>query len=515
MSQQPSSAPKARPAFPGLALALGAITLLALAWRLWLMPRYYGWEESDYGNLAMARGVLESGFTHYDMNHLPLYYGLSALVLALVGDTVLATHLVSLAAGLATVVLVVLLAWRLGGREAAWLAGLVVVFQPELALYSSSALREPLYAALLLGSLALLTKERLVAAAVLAVLAFLVRFDALVIMGPVLFIHALGRSPRPRRLAHVLLPLAVGVALWSGYCHIEHGIWRFWEHSVTVNLETGLGEEAGGRLEWMANGARVSSALGLSVLPSHLGLFLPVAALLALPGMVRAGHGARRSLALLLALITGFWLAIGFTGQHEPNHNLYWKWLLPLVPVWAICAGLGSAWLLDKTRGRVPRSLVFAVLGVGLVTAWVQQLDETRRQLAVSEQLYKPQLVLAQRIEAEIPASVPMILDNIPACWLDRVVHERTLWTWMDIPVPESGRAELGAWMQEQGIGWVLWFEEEWTQAPVVAPWLASGGSQHLGPVMLMEIEREDAYGWIWYRVDPWPPVLPSAEKPR
>ncbi len=478
-----------------------ALSVLGLAWRLWLMPRYFGWEESDYGNLAMARGVLDSGFTHYDMNHLPLYYGLSAVVLAIVGDTELATHLVSLVSGLATIVLVVLAAWRLAGREAAWVAGLLVVFQPELALYSASSLREPLYAALLLGAIVTLGRERLVAASVLSVLAFLVRFDALLIMGPVLVVHALGRQGRGLRLVKVLLPLAAGVILWSGYCHVEHGIWRFWEHSVTVNLETGLGEEAGGRLEWMVNGAHVALALGLRVLPGHLGVFLPLAALVALPGMLRAGHGFQRSLALLLVLITGFWLAVGFTGQHDPGHNLYWKWLLPLVPIWGVAAGLGVA----RLRGWLPPPAAWGIVLIGLGAAWVQQLDETRRQLAVSELLYKPQLELARFVERELPEATPMILDNIPACWLGRRPHQRPLWTWMDIPVPES-REALGRWMKGEGIRYALWFREEWTQAPVVAPWLASGGRQRLGPVALEELDREDEYGWIWYRVEDWPP---------
>ncbi len=495
---------------PVQAPAIAALCVLALAWRLWLMPRYFGWEESDYGNLAMARGVLESGFTHYDMNHLPLYYGLSALVLAVVGNTVLATHLVSLVSGIVTVALVVALAWRLAGREAAWIAGLLVVFQPELALYSASSLREPLYAALLLGGLVALGRERLLVASLMAAFAFLVRFDALLIMGPVLVLHALGRAPRPTRLLASLLPLALVVVLWSLYCHQVHGMWRFWEHSVTVNIETGLGEEAVGRLEWVSNGAAVALALGVGVLPGHMGLALPALALLALPGMVRSGHGARRSLAVLLGLITGFWLAIGFTGQHDPGHNLYWKWLLPLVPFWGLGAGLGASWLLGKLR-KLPGGAVYGVLAAVLLGTWVQQLDETRRQLAVSEQLYKPQLQLARFIEEQLPEDVPLILDNIPACWLDRREHSRVLHTWMDIPVPEEGQAELGRWIEGQGIRYVLWFREEWTQAPVVAPWLAAGGQQRMGPVTLIELQREDEYGWIWYRVDPWPPQKPSA----
>jgi hypothetical protein len=260
----------------------------------------------------------------------------------------------------------------------------------------------------------------------------------------------------------------------------------------------------------MYNGARISLALGLRVLPSHTGFLLPVAGLLALPAMVRAGHGARRSLAILLVLITGLWLAIGFTGQHDPGHNLYWKWLMPLVPFWSIVAAVAAAWLVARLRTRLPQLGILVMIALGLGSVWMQQLDETRRQLTVSEQLYKPQLELAQRIEAEIPESVPMILDNIPACWLGRKDHGRMLWTWMDIPVPE-GREAFGQWLDTQDIRYALWFREAWTQAPVVAPWLGGGGSQRFGPVSLEEIEREDEYGWIWYRVDPWPPPAPSA----
>lgn len=489
---------------PPRLVAIVSLTFAGLAWRLWLTPRYYGWEESDYGNLAMAQGVLDSGFTHFDMNHLPLYYGLSAAVLAVVGDTVLATHLVSLVSGLAAIALVVWIGWRLAGREAAWLAGLLVVFQPEMALYSASSLREPLYAALLLGGLAALGREKLALASCLAAAAFLVRFDALVVIGPVLVVHALGLAPRGRRLVAALAPLVVGVAIWSLYCHVEHGIWRFWEHSVSVNIETGLGEEAADPREWIGNGVRVVAALALRVFPGHAGVALPLLALLAIPGAARAGHGLGRSLVLLLALISGFWLTIGFTGQHDPGHNLYWKWLLPLVPFWGIAAGVGGAWLLR--RRRLPVGVAPGILAAALLGSWIMQLDETRRQLDVSARLYRPQLELARWIEAEIPEGTPLILDNIPACWIGRRRHDRVLHTWMDIPVPEDGRAGLGRWIEEQGVRWVLWFREEWTQAPVVAPWLAAGGTQRLGPVTLTELEREDEYGWIWYRVDPWPP---------
>ena len=37
-----------------------------------LIQHFWGWEESDYGNLQMVRGVFDSGFCSYDMNHMPV-----------------------------------------------------------------------------------------------------------------------------------------------------------------------------------------------------------------------------------------------------------------------------------------------------------------------------------------------------------------------------------------------------------------------------------------------------------
>ncbi len=480
---------------------LGCLLVLGAAWRLWLMVRFYGWEESDYGNLAMARGVLSSGFTRFDMNHLPLYYGLSALVLAVTGDAVVATRAVSLLGGLAALGLAVYMAQRLAGRQAGWIVGIILIFQPEFALYSASSLREPLYAALLLASVALLGREALARAACLAGAAFLVRFDALLILGPLLLLHALTRAPRPRRVLAVFAPLAGTVSLWSLYCQIVHGTWRFWEHSVSVNIETGLGEEAGTLAGWIGNGLQVSAALLVDVLGGHLGHAVLLAGGLGLVLLARSGHGLGRAVALLALLATGFWLAIGFVGQHDPGHNLYWKWMLPLVPLWAI----GAACLLVRAQGRLQRWMgpiaSWTVLAVVLATVLGTQLGETKRQLELSRQLYKPQLELALRVEHEIPVSTNMVLDNIPACWLNRDLHERRLWSWMDIPRPASASA-FGDWLISEEIAYVLWFQEEWTQAPVVAPWLATGGRVRLGRVQLQELEREDSYGWIWYRVD-------------
>lgn len=478
--------------------SLLVVVLVALAWRLWLMGRYYGWEESDYGNLAMVRGVLDGGFRHYDMNHMPGYYGLSALVLAVVGDAVVAARAVTLTGGLVAVGLSLSLAWRLGGRWVALLAGILLVVQPELALYSSSSLREPLYAAFVMGCLASLGRERMALAGALAGAAFLVRFDAALVLGPLLVVHALGRADRLPRVARALAPLLLTILAWSAYTWVDHGTPWFWQHTVDVNVATGLGAEAEGRGEWLRNGGRVVGMLAAWVLPGRLGWGIWLGLLVAVATTPWRRHGLARTWALLGILMLGLWLGIGMTGQHSPEHNLYWKWLCPIVPVLLPLGAAGLLRMVDPLR----RGLAIAVVALVMLQAVVGDLLETRRQVELSADWYKPQLELARWVEAEVPESLPMLLDNIPACWIDRRPHDRPLTSWFDVPVPPDDPQAFAAWVQAQELGWVLWFREDWTQAPVVAPFLADGGAWSAGDLHLREVAREDGYGWILYAVE-------------
>ncbi len=479
-----------------------AFVLLGGLYRLFLGSRYAGWEESDYGNLAMIEGVLQGRFLHYDMNHMPGYYGLGALVHAVVGDAVVAGRAVSLLGGLVALGFAVSLTDRLAGRRAAVLAGLLLCFQPEFALYASSSLREPVYAAFVLACLSALSRERLLWAGLAAAGAFLVRWDAALVLGATMGLAALGRSPRPRRLGLALGPLLLAFVAWSTYTRIDHGTFAFWSHAIAVNLETGLGAEATQPHEWLAHGLTVVLGLLGRLLPWRIGwgFWLGLWGALLLGPWGR--HGPRRTaLALALGLL-GFWAAVGFTGQHDPVHNLYWKWMMPLVPV---LLPIGAASVV--AAGEALHRRLGPVAGLALVLVLTGQAlgsyaRETRRQVALSETLYRPQLQLGRWIEASVPDDLPLLVDNIPACWLNRRPHERSLTSWFDVPSAAGDPAAFGAWLRQSGVGWVLWFREDWTQAPVVAPFLAGGGSWTDGQTALTEVAREDAYGWILFRVE-------------
>ncbi|MCB9758740.1 MAG: glycosyltransferase family 39 protein [Alphaproteobacteria bacterium] len=483
------------------AALLVVLALAAAALRLWLGTQYYGWEESDYGNLAMTRGVLESGFRHFDMNHLPMYYGLSAAVMALVGDAVVASRAVSLIGGVLTVAAAALLADRVLGRRVAWAAGLALVVQPELALYAASSLREPVYAAAVVGALLAMSHERLALASALAGVAFLTRMDALMTVGGVLAVHALGRPPRARRVLAAALPLAAVVVAWAAYCQEVHGTWRFWAHSVAVNVETG-GAEAPAGLAWALDGLKVVAALLLDVLPSRIGWLLWAGVVVELAALDWRRHSPRRSLALASLALLGFWLGIGFIAQHEPGHNLYWKWLHGVLPP-LILLGTSGAWRvfdrLAAVAGWWPAALLLAV---GAAQGLAAMGTETHRQLEVSAALYKPQAELARWIEDHAAPGDAMLVDNIPGCWLDRRPHGLKLHSWFDVPVPPDDPDAFAGWVAGERLRYVLWFQEDWTQAPVIAPWLAAGEVWSWGPVTLRPTRAEPGYGWIFYEVE-------------
>lgn len=500
--------PLRHPAAPVVAGVLGGALF-----RGWVGARYAGWEESDYGNLAMIRGVLEGGFLHYDMNHMPGYYAMGAAVLALVGDAVLAGRLVSGVGGLTALAVGVALARRMGGPLAAWVTAALLVLQPEFALYTASQLREPAY----VGAVSLvvwsLVNGRFTAAGAFAALAFSVRMDAAVALGPVLLVHALDGGPgRLQRALSLFGPPAAAVLAWSAYCAVEHGTPVFFGHSVQVNLDTGLGDEHETGLAWLTNGLRIQASLLAGMLPARIGWLIWAGALAGFALAPPLRSGLPRTVTLTAGGLLAVWSGIGLVAQHAPTHNLYWKWMMPSV---AFVVPLGVTGLL-AALARIPSPPArAALLAIALAQAIFAYRTEGERQIALSETLYGPQRRLGQWIERYVPPSTPILIDNIPRCWVDRVPHERPIHNWFDLPLPDGDPAAFGAHLQAERIAWVLWFAEDWTQAPRFAPFLAAGGTVQVGPVRLVEAAREDAYGWILYAVDGAPnPTLLDAPAP-
>ena len=176
-----------------------------------------------------------------------------------------------------------------------------------------------------------------------------------------------------------------------------------------------------------------------------------------------------------------------------------------MIPVVGLVGILAVASLLEAARTLLGRAGVWVVGLAAFAQGAVAFGQETQRQVQVSEDLYGDQLDLARWIEEEVPEEAVLLVDNIPGAWINRRAHARSLWTWFDVLEGEEAwpREAFGDWLEDEKVAYVLWFREAWTQAPRVAPWLGGEGEVLLGSVVLVPLEREDEYGWVFYRVDP------------
>lgn len=459
------------------------IGCLAVVLRVWLTQHYYGWEESDYGNLAMIYGVWDSHFTHFDMNHMPGYYAFSALVYGIVQDSIVAGKLVSLLSGLTVMGVSIRLSQKIGGPWMGVWVGCLLLVQPELLLYSTSSLREPLYTAFILGAVLAWLNQSVISFVLCAVCAFSVRFEAPLFLLPL----ALVGFKEWRHRGLIVLGMSIGIAAWMAYCLYTYETWRFWSHAAAVNVETGLSAEATSTWLWMQNGFSVVFGLLWQVIPQHLGWFVLV-------GWLLTPFVWKDSTRILFvwrwgALMMGTWLGIALFAQHEVQHNLYWKWMLPFVPLVTMAAVFSWGRVLPKWG-----------MWLGIVlTMWTQGV-ELKRQFDLSARIYQPQVELAQWIESEVPTTDAMILDNVPACWIRRRPQQYQMLSWFDLPVFKSPDA-LIQWSLENDVHWVLYFEEEWTQAPYKAGFLSSLQT-HTSNYGSIQIQREEPlYGWRWFRV--------------
>ena len=123
---------------------------------------------------------------------------------------------------------------------------------------------------------------------------------------------------------------------------------------------------------------------------------------------------------------------------------------------------------------------------------------------------------ISMNMEAHARPGAGMILGSIPEVWVQRRDHAFRVTSWWFLPPSLRGQpaAAVGRFFVDQRVDYVMWFAEEWTEAPAFAPWLAEGEPVQAGPARLVPVDREDGYGWILYVVErpgePAPPRPPA-----
>jgi hypothetical protein len=510
----------------GFSSAFG-VALLGLLYRVWLVPRYFGHEEEDWGNLQIARGVAESGFRWLELDHMPGFAWMVA-ALHLAGlDVQTAAVAVPLVTGALVVGLVTWIGARWFDLTTGLIAGLLVAVQPEAALYSATALREsPYLAAALLGVL-LCGERRLVLGGAVLSAAFLLRFNAFFSLWPALLIAAAWLAGRDRAAAgRALLGaglLGATTLAWALVyrLHPDGGTLRFWGGVFDRNT--------GGAVADLSSRehiqAMIEAVLGLTVrvLPAHLGpavlLLVPLGVLAALWPLLRSrAPGApepdrieeQRAWLALCALGTGALLyATAVVSTYEWFHNLYWKWLTPSVPFLALLGVHGARALLRALPSPMRAPVAVVLLASTLLAFGLQ----TRSQLRLSERMYGVQVRAARWIEEAYIEDITIVADGIPAWYLNRRPSERVVVSWSDPEVPGE-REAFGRYLFEHRVAAVLWFREEWVGAAQKAPWLAEGRAAEAGPVVLKPIAWSDEYWMIGYAVETAHAVPPPNRQP-
>jgi hypothetical protein len=480
-----------------------SLVLAAATVRVLLSTRFFGWEESDYGNLMMVREVLDSRFTWFRVEHMPGWYSAAALLRLLLPDARVSALALTLPISALTVGLGAYCARSVAGPGAGWLAGAWLALQPESALYGASTLHQPLAAGLVTASMALLLLARPGPAAAAAGLATLTRMEALfAALPPALWAMLRDLGLRGRGLLLPAAALLGCLAGWQGYVSLVHGEGLFFVGPVGVNLAPD--PEGAARVQWIpwiSEGLRTAAALLLWVLPRKVSwlwmLLAACGAAAALRGLGWAG--SRSALAFLLGTL-GYWLGTGFLFQHHPTHNLYWVWLLPTLPPLAVMAALGWS-RLDRRLAPLPRPARLLVLVAVVVAPLPVFRAEAAYQIHRAELWYRPQLDLCRWLEETVPRDHAVLVASIPEVLLQREAPRMRVLSWWKLPegVRDASRDAFGAWLAQEQVDYVVWFREDWTDAPAIAPWLADGTDAQAGPLTLRFADREDGYGWILY----------------
>ena len=526
----PAASPSRRPA---LAIAAGA-ALLGLVWRLVLARVYFGHEEEDWGNLQIARGVLDSGFGWIELEHMPAFAWMVAAATAIVGDVELAARIVSIGMGTATVALVAWIGARWYSPTVGALAGFLVALQPEAALYSATPLRESSYTAFLLFGVLLCGERRFITGGLVLAASFLVRFNVAFSVLPALVLAALWLRSREREPTGALRGVggatmaatlvAIAAALWALFyrLHPEGGTWSFWGGVLSRNTGSAVGDLT--TTEHIAAVVEAVGGLLFFVFPNHLG---PAALLCAPLGVLAAWRALRsptsgdpdRDVALRRAWLAlcglgtlGLLMTTAVFSTYEWFHNLYWKWLTPSVPFLAILGVDGARHLLRwlPTPPRM-RAAFGAVLLLSTLLVFGSQ---TRHQVRQSERMYGAQVRLARWIEAAFVPDVGVVADGIPAWYLNRQRSGIVTIPWTHPDVPSGSPEALGVWLDENRIGVVVWFREEWFGARAKAPFLGDGVPIDLGRVALVPVAWSWEYGMLAYAVEHAHDVPPPTSRP-
>lgn len=157
---------------------------LGLAVRFYISTVFYGTSGDEYANIYLTRNTFNSGFIHYPDQFMWFYYFLSASLLFILKNAFIATKIVTISFGSASIIVIYLLVKKIFDKKIAILTTFLLFIHPEFLIISSTPLREPVYAFFVFLAILLLVNDWIVTGIIAVSMAFMTRMEALWINMP-------------------------------------------------------------------------------------------------------------------------------------------------------------------------------------------------------------------------------------------------------------------------------------------------------------------------------------------
>ena len=189
-------------------LIVSIIILLALFSRIYISSSFYYTSSDEYCNIWLARNTFNSGMKSYPDGFMWFYFFISALLLFILKDALLATTIVTIFFGTFLYLIVYLITKRIFGKNVALLSSFLLLVNPEFILVSSFPLREPVYTFFVFLSVLFALQQRVFLGAFSVALGFLTRMEGLLIDMPY-YIAALYSQTIKRKYLKISIALII------------------------------------------------------------------------------------------------------------------------------------------------------------------------------------------------------------------------------------------------------------------------------------------------------------------
>lgn len=436
-------------------LILFGILISALIVRIYISAIFYCTSPDEFANIFLARNTFESGFKAYPRLFMWFYYFISALLIHIVKDAFLATKLVTIIFGTASIALVYVIARRIFDKKIALLSSFLLFVNPEFTMISSTPLREPVYTFFILLAMLLLINKHTIGGAISIGMSFLTRAEGLLIGMPTYIVNILFVVRRKRViwtlfviLIFMLFILFMNLWLEKPFVYLTQSL----EHTGAVIGYAGNAPPLYKLFKANINMFRyLFGVIGLNIVFFLIGIYF----------FIKDKVDKNIKIIILTFFISHilFWLIYLYRFKLFPAD--YHRYLYPTIPFLVIFAAYGFHKLeqISMLKKIVISALIFNIVG-GFI---IYYFSNGRRYF--NESHYNEWQVMASYwVEKNISQTTEnkILADGIPFFYLFHA-HNRYNLLKFETFITELGKEpeDLLSFISKNNIKYVIWTDED------------------------------------------------------